>query len=79
MNSNKLVTKTTNEQYYFVDILKFVCAILVIWIHTEPLKNLAPEIDFSVKVIARIAVLFFIAVQAFLFLKVLMKIQLIFQ
>lgn len=59
MNSLTMLNHSTKKEFYFADIFKFVCAILIIIIHTEPLKNLLPDVDFVLNKIARIAVPFF--------------------
>lgn len=59
----------TPRKYCFsLDVAKFVCALLVIIIHTRPFKNLSDIIDFYlVDVIARIAVPLFFAISGYLF------------
>lgn len=59
MYSSSLLNQSIKKDYFSVDVCKFVCALLVIVIHTEPLKNLLPNVDFVLNKIARIAVPFF--------------------
>lgn len=55
-------------QFYGLDITKFICALLVITIHTAPLVEIAPNVNFYlVQVTARIAVPFFFLASGFLF------------
>lgn len=54
-----------------VDIAKFVCAILVVCIHTHPLKDVSPLLDYGlVQYVSRLAVpYYFVAAGYFLFRK----------
>ena len=55
-------------QFYGLDITKFICALLVIMIHTAPFIEVAPNVNFYlVQVMARIAVPFFFLASGFLF------------
>lgn len=59
----------TSRKYFFsFDIAKFICALLVIAIHTRPFSKFSGVIDFYfVDVIARIAVPLFFAISGYLF------------
>lgn len=59
----------TSWKYFFsLDVAKFICALLVIIIHTRPFSVLSDIIDFYlVDVIARIAVPLFFAISGYLF------------
>lgn len=59
----------TSWKYCFsLDVAKFVCALLVIIIHTRPFTGLSDVIDFYlVDVIARIAVPLFFAISGYFF------------
>ena len=59
----------TRRNYTNLDLAKFVCGLLVVIIHTEPLADCAPEINFFfVNILARVAVpLFFVMSGFFLF------------
>lgn len=61
--------KTQKNNYTNLDIAKFVCALLVVMIHAEPLADTASEMNFFlVKILARVAVpLFFVMSGFFLF------------
>lgn len=48
------------KQYAAIDIVKFICALLVVAIHTAPLMEISPESNFFiVQVLSRLAVPFF--------------------
>lgn len=59
------------KTYNSIDVMKFILAILVICIHTNPLQDVMPLINYGIcQFLARIAVpLFFMASGFFLFLK----------
>lgn len=60
--------RTSWEYCFSLDVAKFVCALLVIIIHTRPFSGLSDIIDFYlVDVIARIAVPLFFALSGYLF------------
>lgn len=61
----------TSTKYFFsLDIAKFICALLVIIIHTRPVSQLSGIIDFYVvDVVARIAVPLFFAISGYLFFR----------
>lgn len=62
MNSK---TKTHNCA---IDICRYLCAVLVVAIHTEPFTEISPYLAFCVKhLLARIAVPFFFAVSGFFY------------
>lgn len=57
----------TRKNYTNLDLAKFVCALLVVMIHTEPLADCAPEINFFfVNILARVAVPLFFVISGFL-------------
>lgn len=60
-----------NAQFACIDLMKFICAILVVTIHTSPFKNVSPLLDYGLtQYIARLAVpFFFVASGYFLFRK----------
>lgn len=60
-----------NKQYYCVDLCRFICSLLVVSIHVEPLRSYSKLVNFGVvNCLARIAVPFFFVVSGyFLFLK----------
>lgn len=54
------------KQYATIDILKFICALLVICIHTSPFLDVSGEIDFFVvQILGRVAVPFFFIISGF--------------
>lgn len=58
------------KSYNAVDIAKFICALLVITIHTYPFRDINPSLNFVVvQVLARVAVPFFFVASAFFFFK----------
>ena len=61
--------KTQKNSYTNLDIAKFICALLVVVIHTDPLADVAKEMNFFlVNILARVAVpLFFVMSGFFLF------------
>lgn len=65
--------RTSGKYYFSLDIAKFVCALLIIAIHTRPFSECSDIIDFYfVDVIARIAVPLFFAISGYLFFGVLL-------
>lgn len=65
--SNSVVGKTPNY-YSALDFVKFICAMLVVVIHTSPLKSVSSTAYFIVEnVLARVAVPLFFAISGFLF------------
>lgn len=62
------VTTEKNKIYDMLNVFRFVSAILVICIHTVPLKNINSEISFILNmIVARIAVPFFFTSSGYLF------------
>ena len=61
--------KTKRINYTNLDVAKFICALLVVVIHTDPLADVAKEMNFFlVNILARVAVpLFFVMSGFFLF------------
>lgn len=60
MNSN------TQKHNCTIDICRYLCAILVVAIHTEPFSDINPHLAFGVKhILGRIAVPFFFAVSGY--------------
>lgn len=60
--------KIVRSSYSNLDFAKFICALLVIIIHTDPLGNISELADFYLNnVIARVAVPVFFAISGFLF------------
>ena len=58
------------KNYNAIDIMKFICSILVIIIHTSPLASYNENLNFAfVQVIARIAVPFFFTAAGFFFFR----------
>lgn len=54
------------KQYATIDIMKFICALLVICIHTAPFMDISPNVDFFlVQIISRLAVPFFFIISGF--------------
>ncbi|HZW48803.1 MAG TPA: acyltransferase family protein [Bacillota bacterium] len=62
------IAKPKRQQYYAVDIAKFICAILVVAGHTFPLGTYSEAGDFLIiQGIARVVVPFFFLAAAYLF------------
>lgn len=61
----------TQKRYYFsIDIMKYICAIMVLSIHIAPLEQISPLLnDLWGSVICRVAVPFFFITSAFFFFK----------
>ena len=56
------------RSYKSLDIMKFICAILVIAIHTGPFSDYSPDVNYFVcQILSRIAVPFFFTCSGFLF------------
>lgn len=54
------------KQYAAIDVLKFVCALFVVTIHTAPLMDISIEMNFFItQVMARLAVPFFFIISGF--------------
>jgi len=65
---NNLTQIQKGKNYPNIDIMKFVCSLLIIIIHTAPLKEISDLANFYlVDVIARIAVPLFFTISGFLF------------
>ena len=61
--------KTQKNNYTNLDIAKFICALLVVVIHTDPLADVANEMNFFlVNILARVAVPLFLLCQGSFFL-----------
>lgn len=65
----RAVEQHTSQRYFFsLDIAKFICALLVIIIHTRPFSECSGIIDFYLGDVAvRIAVPLFFAISGYLF------------
>lgn len=64
---NKVI-RQTSKQYNSIDIMKFICSILIICIHTLPLVSVNPLLDdILVGILSRIAVPLFFISSGFLF------------
>lgn len=60
--------RAAHTHYTNLDVAKFVCALLVVFIHTDPLRGVSEIAGFYLKdVLARIAVPLFFAISGFLF------------
>ncbi|MDF9824600.1 peptidoglycan/LPS O-acetylase OafA/YrhL [Breznakia sp. PF5-3] len=58
------------KNYYLVDIVKLICAVLVVAIHTGPFLSVNETLNyFVVQILGRIAVPFFFVASAFLFFR----------
>lgn len=65
-----MVNSSTTKEYAAVDIFKFICAVLVIIIHTKPFESMF-WMDAALGVITRFAVpFFFVSSSIFLFMKI---------
>ena len=65
---DNLTQMQREKSYSNIDIIKFICSLLIIIIHTAPLKEISVIANFYlVEVIARIAVPVFFTVSGFLF------------
>jgi len=47
------------KNYYAIDIMKFIAAIFVIYLHTQPFQNINDNLDFTFLSVSKIAVPFF--------------------
>ena len=69
MNLQKLSTINPVE-YNNIDLAKFICAILIVLIHTSPFKDCSGNVAFyTSEVLARGAVPLFFAISGFLFFR----------
>ena len=68
INNTNTHTIRTAPGYPNIDIAKFICSFLIVFIHTAPLKNISEIADFfTAHVLARVAVPLFFAISGFLF------------
>lgn len=64
------VKKTLKQRNNSIDIFRYICAVLIIAIHTEPFSDVNSALGyFCTEVITRIAVPFFFAVAGFFFIQ----------
>lgn len=60
--------KQTVKQFTAIDLAKFICSLLVVFIHTTPLVNISEAANFfATNILARVAVPLFFAISGFLF------------
>ncbi len=70
MQAVQQVSKTTGKNYNAIDLMRMICAILVICVHVYPLTMFGEQANFVlVHAVARIAVPFFCVTSGFFFFK----------
>ncbi len=73
LNNKNTISNTLNqakENYSSIDLFKFICAVLIVYIHTTPLSSFSMELDYYIKnIFTRVAVPFFFASSGFFFFK----------
>lgn len=66
--TKNLSMRQTENQYTAIDLARFICALLVVVIHTSPLESVSAVAHFIVEnIVARVAVPLFFAISGFLF------------
>lgn len=62
-----VLAKKSHQSYNFLDLMKFICAILVVAIHTEPFQSYSTMMDKALGIITRLPVPFFFITSGYLF------------
>ncbi|MEF9983520.1 MAG: acyltransferase [Oscillospiraceae bacterium] len=67
---NEVADKTVSTNFNSVDLMKFICSIFVVCIHTSPLSAFSPPLNFELnQILARLAVPFFFLTASYFFFK----------
>lgn len=69
-DKRKIIIEPTAVTYNSIDLMKFICAMFVVCIHTSPLNTYSSALDFGLKqIVARLGVPFFFLSAGYFFFK----------